>query len=132
MSTEQVLISLRSTLDVMCTVFANVLRQFAVHYFSLPVHSLSLCIVVPVFKLMPYYCHTNMTPKVDLKLCALILFMRPDSVPDLGAIQIIYLLTNVWSYLLVQKDSDHALKELAKICILADCTMVAAFTYVCL
>lgn len=33
--------------------------------------------------------------------------------------------------LLVQvdvKDCDHALKELAKICILADCTMVAAFT----
>jgi len=34
------------------------------------------------------------------------------------------------SHLPVQKDSDHALKELAKICILADCTMVAAFTYV--
>ena len=34
-------------------------------------------------------------------------------------------------HLFVQKDCDHALKELAKICILADCTMVAAFTYVC-
>ena len=29
-----------------------------------------------------------------------------------------------------QKDPHHALKEIAKICILADCTLVLAFTYV--